>query len=266
MKHFHYILLFLLICTVSGCKHSCKKQLVDKGLSEEVRHFGDSAMLIEITNKVNGYDLSILHFDSLTLWRFQNGGSTRICAIDELPGDFYFNRDTVGIFKMELDIPVLRLDTITEDVPDMFFMDVDFDGHEELVYRHQGYNRNYYAYFNLHKGWDTNICPGILNAMPDEPFNNIVSMPYDMGYTVFDRKNKTIYVKENMGAAEYWETWYKQTGINGEFDLVKRYDHMFLQNADDNNDYYEHTHVFKMVDDTLKQVDTISRKIKPKKK
>lgn len=53
-------------------------------------------------------------------------------------------------------------------------MDVNFDGEAELVVAHQGYNRIYYACFDLVNGNQHEPSIGILSPMDEEPYNNIV--------------------------------------------------------------------------------------------
>lgn len=93
-------------------------------------------------------------------------------------------------------------------------MDVNFDGEEELIVEHEGYNRHYYACFDIVNG-KTNGTPGILPAMDEPPFDNIVTATGTAAInTEFDFKEKTIHIYEQMGCSTYIETWCKLMSDN----------------------------------------------------
>ena len=78
----------------------------------------------------------------------------------------------------------------------MFFMDVNFDGEEDFIVAHKGYNRTYYACFDLVNGNSSGSCPGLLESNNEPPYNNIVSgINVQPSYTVFNRQKKDIYMR-----------------------------------------------------------------------
>lgn len=224
----------------------------------EISFWGDSATIFISNGLHNGYKISILKNNELCLMHFERGDSiSRYCAVHALPYDFWHYEDSIGVYKMDMNFPVLKVDTLGTleySNPEMFFMDVNFDGEEEFVIEHQGYNRKYYACFDLVKGNNKGSCPGLLESMQDEPFNNIVGTNcYVPCYTIFDRKKKEIYIYETFVNWGYSETWAKR--FEGMFDfgkikVTKRVEHYF--NADG-----EHTVTYKLIDDTLRKVREI---------
>jgi len=129
--------------------------------------------------------------------------------ITDLIGDGGSVGDSIGTFVREINIPIEK-EKLSRGI---FFMDVNFDGEEELLIEHPGYNRIYFACFDI-VGGRADITPGILQAIDYEPYNNIVSTYYSKTKvgtidTEFDYENKTIHIFEQMGCCSHVETWCK---------------------------------------------------------
>lgn len=195
------IVLFVMVAVVMTACVQGEKVPMQKGiLTSESSFFGDSTAVLIANTLQNGYKISIIHNKQLDLVHFERGDSiSRYCAIHKLPFDLVqYEEDSIGIFQVDLDFPILKLDTLggSKYAPDMFFMDVNFDEEEDFVVSHEGYNRTYYACFDLVNGNRAGSCPGLLESNNEPPYYNIVSGIYEQpSYTVFDRQKKEIYMK-----------------------------------------------------------------------
>ena len=250
----------LLISLMIGCLSEKDNPIKMKHSHVETAFFGDSTAVFIAKELQNGYQISIIHNKQINLIHFVRGDSiSQYCAIHRLPFDLrYYEEDSIGVFNIDIDIPVSQLDTLggSEDTPDMFFMDVNFDGDEEFVVKHDGYNRYYYACFDLVNGNRNGSCPGLLESNNKQPYNNIVSGIYEQpSYTVFDRKKKEIYIYETMGCCSHYETWAKyfegdNYGNQPEVKVVKEVHYDLWA------DGTEHVETYKLVNDSLKLVDS----------
>lgn len=197
-----------------GCCQSNDNNKIGELSEMEKTFFGDSTVVLIAQKPQNGYKVSIIYNGNLCLCHFERGDSiSQYCAIHKLPYELrYYEEDSVGVFSVDIDFPILKLDTIggTKDTPDMFFMDMNFDDEEEFVVKHDGYNRFYYACFDLVKGnWESS-CPGILESTNTPPYNNIVSgIAEQPAYTVFDYEKKEIFIYETIGCCTYNKVWAK---------------------------------------------------------
>lgn len=222
----------------------------------EKSFFGDSTLVIKSSNMPNGYRVSIISNKNLILYHFERGDSiSQYLTLHIFPYEAWRYEDSVGVYSLEIDIPVHKLDTITANCPDLFFMDMNFDGEEELVVKHQGYNRVYYACFNLVKGNRKSSCPWLLECDNEPPYHNIVGGDDRTPcYTCFDYKKKGIYIYETMGCCAHQETWAKyfegdDFGNEAKVKVVKeKYYDLWADGT-------EHIKTYKMVDDSLKLVD-----------
>jgi hypothetical protein len=224
----------------------------------DLSFFGDSTAVFIAKNLQNGYHVSLIHNKQLDIVHFERGDSiSHYCAIHKLPFDLrHYEEDSIGVFVVDIDIPIVKLDTLGGSIctPDMFFMDTNFDGEEEFIITHDGYNRTYYACFDLVKGNRNSSCPGLLEANNEPPYNNIVSgISQQPSYTVFDRKKKEIYIYETMGCCSYYETWARyfegdQYGNEPAIKIVKKVDHEWWA------DGTEHVDTYKLINDTLKLI------------
>lgn len=254
----HILLLILCVLIVTSCNMGG-----NVGRSEVAREiksfFGDSVLVLKSSNKPNGYQISIIRSKDLCLCHFERGDSiNQYFAIHKLPMNLSkYENDSIGVYSVKMDFPVLKIDTLggSKETPDMFFMDVNFDGEEEFVVEHEGYNRVYYACFDLVNGNYKTASPGLLESIQDEPYNNIVSFGNrEPSYTVFDYKKKEIYIYESMGCCSYQETWAKCfPGNSDEFrkscvKVIKRIDH------DSYADGTTHIDTYMLKNDTLKLV------------
>lgn len=253
MKRRIFILGLVISLILSWC--SCTN---NRKLSKyEQTFFGDSVALFILNNPQNGYHVSIIHNKQLNLIHFERGDSiSQYCAIHELPKELReFEEDSIGVFYVDVDFPVLKIDTLggSKDSLDMFFMDMDFDDEEEFVVKHNGYNRWYYACFDLVKGNTNDLCPGILEPNNEPPYNNIVSgFKYQPAYTVFDYNKKTIYIYETVGCMTLHETWAKyfernKYGSGGNVKVYKKMNHDFIGGK-------EYIETYKLINDSLKLV------------
>jgi hypothetical protein len=227
-------------------------------LKSDLSFFGDSTAVFCAKELQNGYKVTILHAKQIDLIHFERSDTiSRYCAIHKLPSSLQaYEDDSIGVFNVDLEFPVIQLDTIdgSQDVPDMFFMDVNFDGEEDFVVAHEGYNRTYYACFDLVKGNYKGSCPGLLESNNEPPYNNIVSGIYEQpSYTVFDRRKKEIYINETMGCCSYYETWAKyydgdDYGNDPRIRVVRQEEHEW-------SDRKEHILIYKLINDSLKLVE-----------
>ena len=228
-------LLFFLCVLVSSCNR--RSNMGGNEVSEEMKSFfGDSVLVLISSNKPSGYHISIIKNKYLCLCHFERGDSiNQYFTIHKLPMNLSkYENGSIGVYSVEMDFPVLKIDTLggSKETPDMFFMDVNFDGEEEFVVEHEGYNRVYYACFDLVNGNHKTASPGLLESIQEEPYNNIVSFDRrEPSYTVFDYKKKEIYICESMGCCSYQENWAKYfSGSSDDFKeprikVTKRIDH-----------------------------------------
>lgn len=218
--------LFGLILVLFGCC-SCINNNSLSNHSKEANFWGDSILTIISSNRPNGYLVKFLMSKDLILMNLSRGDSiNQYIAIHEIPLSVRYgspirkltndgvNLDTIGVFLHNIKIPVEK-----ELGNGMFFMDVNFDGEEDLLIEHRGYNRVYFACFDLVNG-NANVSPGILLPMKEEPFNNIVmrdpNLPreaYGDIFTEFDHENKEIHIFEAIGCYGHVETWCKMVPV-----------------------------------------------------
>lgn len=213
------------------------------------------------SNRSNGYLVKFLQTPQLTLINLSRGAINRYIALHEIPWNIstptfaelsYLEKPlNFGTYIREFEIPVEK-----ELGMGLFFMDVNFDGEEELVIEYKGYNRYYYACFDLIHG-SKNVTPGILQPMSEEPYNNFVS--FGDSYTEFDYDNKTIHIFEQMGCCSHVETWCAMVKdseySNPKLRIVRKED------VDYTADGYVIKTIYKRVDGELKEVVSTKRKI-----
>ena len=253
------VLLLLGISWGKFIKRECIQDGYRVGVSSimQAAFWGDSSCVCIAKELQNGYQFSLMYNKDLCIFHFERGDTiNQYCAIHELPFECWRYEDSTGVFVVDIQFPVLHLDSIDGFGPDMFFMDVNFDGEEEFIVRHEGYNRSYYACFDIVNGNPESRCPGLLEYLNEAPYNNIVAsgMPSSYSYTAFDYKKKEIYIREGMGAPGYQETWakYEEHDIwtgNGGVKVYKRKDHNF-------NGEGEIVETYLMKDDTLRLVES----------
>ena len=259
-KRMGFIFCFIVGLLIISCSKE-KDKFVSTSLSVYDRAFFGDSTSVFINNKLqNGYRVSIIQNKQLILIHFERGDSiSQYCAIHTLPFDLRpYEEDSIGVFHVDLDIPILRLDTLggSKYAPAMFFMDVNFDNEEEFIVAHEGYNRTYYACFDLVNGNRFGSCPGLLESNNKPPYNNIVSgFDVQPSYTVFNRQKKEIYIYETMGCCSHYETWAKyfegdDYGKEAEVKVIKEEHHNF-------NNGTERIEVYKLINDSLKLVDII---------
>lgn len=255
MKSLPVVIISLIWLSVLGCgrRHNVVSQTV-----ENTNFFGDSVVTILSSNQPHGYSISIIKNNELCLWHFQRGDSiSRYLALNCFPHDLDFSvQDSIGTFIRNFDIPTC--DTLSDDLyfHKVFFMDVNFDGEVDLVFPYQGFNRIYYACFNLAHG-DDNVTQGILQPMNEPPYNNIVSGGEDI-YTEFDYDKKTIHIFEQMGCCSNVESWCEMTS-EYEYDTPKV--RIIRQEKVDYINGYEIRTNYKRIDGDLKEISSTREKI-----
>lgn len=271
MNYINKILIPLFIsvafCLIAGsCNYNSNKErnTLTHDISEEIgapTFFGDSTLTIISSNKPNGYNVKFFQTKYLTLINLTRGDSiNQYIALHEIPESvrWEYLRDltdgiepmAIGTYIREIKIPIEK----SQLGWGLFFMDVNFDGEEELVIAHPGYNRTYYACFDIVNG-EANITPGILHSMDEEPYNNIVTG--DGIDTEFDFKNKTIHIFESLGCCSYQETWCEMVS-DYEYDepkiqVVRR---EYVENMSD----YVIKKIYKRIDGELKEVSSTREK------
>ena len=265
MKRIIYAFITAMAVSLVGCNNRPGQALESDApqkrcLSQcDISFFGDNVALFLAIKPQNGYRISLIHSAHLNLIHFERGDTiSRYCAIHKLPSSLWdYEEDSIGIFNVDIEIPVIQVDTLvdSEDVPDMFFMDMNFDGEDEFVVAHEGYNRTYYACFDLVNGNPNGACPGLLEAINEPPYNNIVSgIVQQPSYTVFNRKKKEIYIYETIGCCSYYETWaqYYEGDYYGHMPEVKI---VRKENHEWSVDGTEHIETYKLINDSLKLVE-----------
>jgi len=259
-KYMKRLLLYIVAMLISGVLAGCGAEYRNGSISLcDASFFGDSTAVLIVRTLQNGYRISIIHNRQIGLVHFERGDSiSQYCAIRRLPfGLRNYEEDSIGVFEVDLSFPNVRTDTLGDSkiIPEMFFMDVNFDGEEEFVVAHEGYNRTYYACFDLVNGNWSGSCPGLLESINDPPYNNIVSgIPEQPSYTVFDRKRKEIFVYESMGCCSYYKTWAKyfkgdEYGNEPTVKVTKMESHEWWADGKENIKTY------KLLNDSLKLVE-----------
>ena len=262
---------FVLALIASGFVSCAQKEVARHHIGEgsidknpvATEFFGDTTLTIISANRPNGYLVKIFQTKDLTLFNFSRGDSiNQYIALHEIPlsvsmgelSDLTYgdSPDSIGTYIRKINIPVER-----ELGYGLFFMDVNFDGEEELVIEHPGYNRTYYACFDIVNG-AANITPGVLQPMNDAPFNNIVSGGDDI-YTEFDYDKKTIHIFEQMGCCSHVETWCEMVS-DYEFDVPK-IQVVRREDVDYTADGYVVTTNYRRVDGELKNVSSTREKM-----
>lgn len=250
------LMLGIVSCSISDNKKNTFD--TENNKSAITDFFGDSVLTIISSNRPNGYLVKIFHTRDMTLLNLSRGDSiNKFLSIHEIPLSVENIRpDTIGTVVREINIPLEN-----ELASGLFFMDVNFDGEEELILKYPGYNRSYYACFDIVKGV-ANVTPGILQPMNEPPYNNIVTGDGDIYgdiYTKFDYDNKTIHIFEQMGCCSHQETWCEMVS-DYEFDppkvrIVRRED------VDYTSDGHIITTIYKRVDGELKEVSSTRKEM-----
>ena len=252
------LLLTLLSCTILSCSQSDKNRISD--LPESAAAFwGDSSAIFIAKNPQNGYRISILNNKEMTLAHFERGDSiSRFALLEQLPDCLSdYEEGSIGIFSVDINIPVVKVDTLggsKTPQTDIFFMDVNFDGEEELLQAISGNGWVGYTCYDLVHGF------GQLGPMLDEPFN-LISYgiePMQDGYTVFDYQKREIFIHHGSGCCAFDNTWAKY--IEGDSQghqtcvkVIKEERHSF-------DAEYENIETYELKDDALKLTSKTKRK------
>lgn len=247
---FSFLALCLFSCANNETDRKALNSIYDK--PDYPYFWGDSTLTIISSNRPNDYLVKIFKSKDLSLLNLSRGDSINVyIPITKIPGKIFsegYITDSPGTYIRKFDIPIVEAEDL-DTCWDWFFMDGDFDGKEEFVIEHPGYNRRYFAFFNLEKG-DTSTMPGLLMPNNNPPFNNIVSG--EDSYTKFDRKKKTIHIFEQLGCCEYTETWAEMTkdydGENLHLEVVRKENVKFGQNSKITTIYYR-------IDGELKEIE-----------
>lgn len=257
MKRLPIVTISLILLGVLGCerRHDAVSQHV-----ENTNFFGDSVVTVLSSNQPHGYSISIIKNNDLCLWHFQRGDSiSRYLALNYYPHDLDFSiQDSIGTFIRNFDIPTC--DTLSDDpnFQKVFFMDVNFDGEVEFIFPYQGYNRIYYACYDISHGDDT-YTHGMLQPMDEPPYDNIVSGGrYIDVHTEFDYDKKTIHIFEQIGCGSSVESWCEMVR-DFEYDTPKvrivRKEKVEYVNG------YEYRTNYKRIDGDLKEISSTREKM-----
>lgn len=207
-------LLLLMAYVFAGCGRSGQGKSAD--LSENVRSFwGDSAVVLQVSQPQNGYQVSFIRNKDLIIAHFERGDSiSSYCALEWLPDTLKsYEHAEPDVYTVDLDIPIIKVDTLGgSKIPksDVFFMDVNFDGHEEFMQSYLGNGWIGYNCYDLIKG-RSDAYPGLTGAMQEEPycrFSSGINAGYD-NYVAFDYEKKEIYVLTSIGCCASTGTWAK---------------------------------------------------------
>ena len=256
MKKIITVLWILITFALVGCLHDNGSKAIKEGVSKtDAYFFGDSSVVLTANDIQNGYQVSFINNKQIVLVHFERGDSiSRYCALDRLPECLRNYEDSMGVFSVDINIPVVKVDTLggkNTPVSDIFFMDVNFDGEEEFLLGQEGNGWVGYTCYDLAKGTGS-----ILNPMQEEPYNSISYgiAPCQAGYTVFDYQNKEIFIQHSIGASTFHNIWAKyfegdSFGNAGKVKVVKIEEHEWK------GDGLMHVKTFKLVNDTLKLVE-----------
>ena len=193
----------LLSTALTSCKQEKQEKQEKQDTSDkpaECCFFENPVAVLTGAKPVNGYDISILVPEKgPILCHFTRGDSIdQYFTIHELPMELESYHGRSGVFQVDMPFPTVKEDTLGHSVEEeMFFQDVNFDGQEEFIVRHEGYNRIYFATFDLVQGNLEGTSPGLLEATNSRPYNNLVEG--DGHLTLLDYKNKTLRVEEQIG-------------------------------------------------------------------
>lgn len=268
MKKNSFFLATTLVLLFLGCNYTSKSNEEEHrnivAAPESTNFWGHGICSFVSENLPNGYKVAIFYKekDNLCIWHLQRGDSIdRYVAAHKLPhalichhADIYYpdeyeekNETLDTTIIRDIEIPVVQqLDMNTLD-GEVFFMDVNFDGEEDFIVAHSGYNRIYYACFDLVNGNRSNVCPGFLTSMDGEVYGNLVGG--SCGKTEFDHKKKIIHITEKIGCCTKVETWAKPgLGVFGEAKVFKKIKSELWANGE------EHIITYQLVNDTLKQI------------
>lgn len=231
---------------------------------EYPQFWGDSSLTIISSNRPNGYLVKIFkNNDILLLNLSRKNGINVYIPLEKIPMSIHMQKslndifagDSIGTYIRDIDIPV------EESLGSgWFFMDGNFDGKEELVIEHPGYNRRYFSFFDLEKG-DSHTMPGLLLSINHPPFNNIVSGVDS--YTNFDRKKKTIYIFEQSGCCDHTEIWAEMTK---DYDYEEPHLEVVKRKEIEGWPNMEITTIFRRIDGELKEVEKREKPVGKKQK
>lgn len=196
------VLFFVISCFLVSCRYSNGKPLPPC----ESCFFGDSVAVIKLTNRPNGYKISILHQrDGLDLMHFQRGDSiNQYISINSFPRElqrYYYGK---GVYYTRFDIPVMKVECLSEG-SDFMFMDINFDGQEDFLVRVLGYNRTYYQCYDLVNGSQRGRFPMMLECLSEPPYNNLGAG--GACETIFDFANESLIVEEELGCCCHIRTF-----------------------------------------------------------
>ena len=208
MKQIIILFLFAIILSSCGAK--------DVNVEGYRSFFGDSVAVFVVKNLQNGYQVSFIHNKDLTMAHFKRGDSiSSYCSLENLPLclNEYMN-EGVGEVMVDINIPVVKLDTLggsKTPEEEMFFMDVNFDGEEDLIQSCLGNGKILYYCYDIVNGACGEINSGVICAMREEPFCRFVSAPLEHGgdYVAFNYEKKEIFILTTSGCCAYYNTWAK---------------------------------------------------------
>ena len=224
----------------------------------------DSACVIKLKNPQNNYYVALIHNEEEDMIRLTKGDSLCLyLAVERLPLDLCEYEDsTWGEYWVDLDIPIVKMDTldiIKYDIPEMFFMDVNFDGKEEFIFTLEGNGKLLYECYNIDCKYFDRKNPKLIKPMQEEPYCRFASgiEQYASDYTFFDYHKKEIFICTTSGCCIFYNTWakYFEGGKhrgNPCVKVVKQERHSFQNEGEEGIETVE---IYVLTNDSLKLVD-----------
>ena len=227
----------LLFVVIALCACSNKGQ---QSISSSV---ADSTCVIKLKNLQKGYTVSFVREEDGCTIKFEKGDSVKLyIETTRLPRCLSEYDSVYGEYPVDFDIPIVKLDTLDvnkNDIADVFFMDVNFDGKEDFICTQLGNGKLLYECYDIENEVVEGKRPKLVKPLEEEPYSTFASADFELGgdYVAFDYEKKEIFILTTSGCCAYYNTWAKliEGGNHGEkscVKVVKQERHSF-QNGDD---------------------------------
>ena len=202
----------------------------------------DSAVVVKLKKPQNGYFMSFIHTEKRDVIRLIKGDSISLFLDTErLPLFLCEYEDSVcGDYITDFNIPVVKLDTldiIKYNLPDIIFMDVNFDGKEDFIFGLEGNGKLLYDCYDIENTIAEGKSSVLIKPMREEPYCRFASgAKYTIqDCTVFDHQKKEIFIYTTSGCCAYTDTWakyYKGSKYVNKpcVKVVKQERHVFIEN------------------------------------
>jgi len=232
-----------LLCSIyflCGCIGNNKNRIEDEEINR--KYVTDSAVVVKLKNPQNGYFISFVHTEEKDVIHLIKGDSISLTLDTErLPLFLCEYEDSIcGEYVTDINIPVVKLDTldiIKYNLPDIIFMDVNFDGKEDFIFGLEGNGKLLYDCYDIENTIAEGKSSVLIKPMREEPYCRFASgAKYTIqDCTVFDHQKKEIFIYTTSGCCEYTDTWAKYyEGSKHEnkscVKVVKQERHVFIEN------------------------------------